>query len=57
MIPNDSAMLLSFVNTKLRDCYDSLDELCDDLNIDRAVIEDKLILIDYKYKKERNQFV
>lgn len=57
MIPKDPAILLSFVNTKLRDFYGSLDEMCDDMELDRNDIEDKLSLIGYKYKKERNQFV
>ena len=57
MIPQDPAMLLSFLNLKLRDYYDSLDQLCDDLDIDRAEIEGKLSNIDYHYDKEKNQFV
>ena len=57
MIPNDPAMLLSFINLKLRDFYSSLDMLCDDLDIDRAEIEDKLSSIDCHYDKEKNQFV
>ncbi len=31
-LPEDPVMLLSFVNTKLRDQYASLDALCDDLD-------------------------
>ena len=57
MIPKDPAMLLSFINLKLRDYYSSLDKLCDDLDIDRTEIEDKLSSIDYHYDKEKNQFV
>ena len=57
MIPQDPAMLLSFLNLKLRDYYASLDQLCDDLDIDRAEIEGKLSNIDYHYDKEKNQFV
>ncbi|MGN0106765.1 MAG: DUF4250 domain-containing protein [Hominilimicola sp.] len=57
MIPKDPAILLSYVNTKLRDFYGSLDEMCDDMQLNRNEIEDKLSLIGYKYKKERNQFV
>lgn len=57
MIPKDPAILLSFVNTKLRDFYGSLDEMCDDMELDRKEIEDKLSLIGYKYKEERNRFV
>lgn len=57
MIPQDPAMLLSFLNLKLRDQYGTLEALCDDLDIDRAEIEDKLSKMDYHYDKERNQFV
>ena len=57
MFPKDPAMLLSFINLKLRDYYESLDKLCDDLDIDRTEIEDKLSSIDYHYDKEKNQFV
>ena len=57
MIPQDPAMLLSFLNLKLRDYYASLDQLCDDLDIDCAEIEDKLSKIHYHYDKEKNQFV
>ena len=57
MIPNDPVMLLSFVNLKLRDFYDSLDALCDDLDADKSEIEAKLSANNYTYNKERNQFV
>ena len=33
--PKDPAMLISWVNMKLRDFYGSLDELCEELEIDR----------------------
>ena len=38
MIPKEPVMLLSFINLKLRDFYDDLDALCDDLDIDRQEI-------------------
>ena len=57
MIPKYPVMLLSFINLKLRDYYTNLDMLCDDLDIDRFEIEDKLSNIDYHYDKEKNQFV
>ena len=56
-MPNDPAMLLSFVNLKLRDFYKSLDEMCDDLGVNREDIIKKLASIDYEYDRERNQFV
>lgn len=57
MIPKDPVMLLSFVNLKLRDFYDSLDALCEDLDVDRQELTDKLAAIDYHYNEEKNQFV
>lgn len=57
MIPKDPAMLLSFINLKLRDHYGSLDVLCDDLDVEAEEIRSKLAAIDYHYNKEKNQFV
>ena len=56
-LPNDPVMLLSFVNTQLRDFYGSLDDLCSALGINQQELTDKLLLIDYCYDEERNQFV
>lgn len=39
MLPKDPVLLLSVVNTKLRDEYGSLDELCAALNEERPAIE------------------
>ncbi|MCH5344085.1 MAG: DUF4250 domain-containing protein [Acetatifactor sp.] len=57
MIPQDPVMLLSFVNLKLRDLYKSLDDLCDDLDVEKSEILQKLSGIQYRYDEERNQFV
>lgn len=57
MIPKDPVMLLSFVNLKLRDFYPSLDAMCEDLDIDKAELTDKMAGINYAYDSERNQFV
>lgn len=57
MIPNDPVMLLSYVNLKLRDFYGSLDALCEDLDVDKAEVIEKLAGIDYHYNADRNQFV
>ena len=56
-IPNDPAILLSYINTKLRDYYPSLDALCKDMDLDKEQIVKKLDMIGYRYKPERNQFV
>lgn len=55
-LPNDPAILLSFVNTMLRDKYKTLADLCDDYNIDESIINDKLLQIGYSYNKIQNQF-
>lgn len=55
-IPNDPMMLLSFVNLKLRDFYNSLDAMCEDLSLDRADIVSKLATIDYEYDEKLNKF-
>ncbi len=57
MLPKDPNMLVSFLNLKLRDYYENLDELCDDLDEDRTEIEKRLESIDYHYDREKNQFV
>ena len=56
-IPKYPVMLMSFLNTKLRDQYSSLEELCQDLEADQAELEKKLELIDYRYDAGKNQFV
>ena len=57
MIPKDTVMLLSFLNLKLRDFYKNLDELCEDLDIDRQQTEEILEKTGYHYDKEQNRFV
>ena len=56
-IPKDPVMLLSFVNTQLRDNYPSLEELASSYGISAKEIKDKLKAIDYSYDKENNRFV
>ena len=55
-LPKDPILLLSVVNTKLRDYYPSLDALCDAMDVSREVLEEKLGMIDYRYDAEKNQF-
>jgi len=52
----EPTMLLSIMNTKLRDQYASLDILCDDLEITKEDILNKLKTIGYNYNKTKNQF-
>lgn len=56
-LPGDPVILLSVINTKLRDYYPSLDALCDNMQIDVQELSDKLDMIDYTYDAGRNQFV
>jgi hypothetical protein len=55
-IPQDPYILLSFINTKLRDEYNNLDDLCTGLNINRAHLEKQLSTIDFSYVKDTNRF-
>lgn len=56
MIPSDPIMLLSFVNLKLRDHYDSLEAFCEDLDVPMAEITEKLASVDYHYDAIENRF-
>ena len=55
-LPNDPMMLFSAVNMLLRDEYKSLDELCDDMNVDRADIEARLKAVGFEYSPAYNKF-
>ncbi|WP_209342446.1 DUF4250 domain-containing protein [Flavonifractor sp. AGMB03687] len=57
MLPQDPIILLSYLNTKLRDFYSSLDALCDDLQVDKDAITRSLAAISCQYDPELNQFV
>lgn len=52
----DPNILLSVINTKLRDNYSSIDSLCEDLDLSKDIIIDKLKSIDYIYDKNENRF-
>ena len=57
MLPQDPYILLSYVNTKLRDEYSSLSELCSALDADETELCDTLAALDYRYDPGRNQFL
>ena len=48
-LPKDPMVLFSVINMKLRDCYSSLDELCEDMDVSREDIVSQL-------KAEHNKF-
>ena len=57
VLPKDPVILLSYINTQLRDFYPSLDELCSSLNADKQTLCNTLAQIDYYYDETSNQFV
>lgn len=56
-LPNDPFILLSFVNTKLRDECESLDDFCDRYEADKTSLTKKLGSLSYRYDPDANQFV
>ncbi len=56
-LPKDPVMLLSVINTKLRDEYPDLDALCEDMQVEQNTLIHMLKGIDYEYDEEKNQFV
>ena len=56
MPPRDPAILLSWVNTKLRDCYPDLESLCEDLDLDAEELRTSLSVLDVRYDPDQNRF-
>lgn len=52
----DPIVLLSVINTKLRDNYSSIDDLCDDLDYSKDDLDEILNKAGYYYNKETNQY-
>ena len=57
MLPHDPVMLLSYVNTQLRDRDASLDAFCERENADKKMLCAALAEIGYEYNSEENRFV
>ncbi len=55
-LPQDPNILMSFINMKLRDFYPSLDAVCEDLQIDKEVLIEKLLAAGFEYNNELNKF-
>lgn len=55
-LPTDPMILLSYVNTMLRDSYSSLNELCEDKGIARSELESALARAGYEYNEAQNRF-
>lgn len=54
--PKDPIILLSYINTKLRDECNSLDDFCNVYNYPKDEIIEQLDKIGYYYDKNLNQF-
>lgn len=57
MLPKDPILLLSICNTRLRDEYESLDELCAALAVERETLCKTLEAAGFAYDPNRNQFI
>lgn len=57
MIPKDPVMLLSYVNTQLRDNYSTLEDFAASNDIAESEITEKLAAIGYTYDAAQNRFV
>ena len=56
MLPQDPMILLSYLNTKLRDEYPSLEALCEDSELDKSALEVTLGAVGFEYDREHNRF-
>ena len=56
-LPKDPYILLSYLNTQLRDFYPDLTQLCADLNAQRGAVENAMESVGYRYDPVKNQFV
>lgn len=55
-LPSDPFMLLSVINTRLRDEYPSFEELCAALGVDAQELAARLEAAGFSYMPEINQF-
>ncbi|MCM1308962.1 MAG: DUF4250 domain-containing protein [Butyrivibrio sp.] len=55
-LPEDPFILLSYVNTKLRDECESLDDFCDRYGADKTALLEKLGSSGFKYSPDANRF-
>ena len=56
-LPENPYILVSVLNTKLRDEYSSLEKLCDDYDVSMENIILQMTFIGYYYNEEQNQFI
>ena len=56
-LPQDPIILLSYINTQLRDHYATLAEFCAAMGTDQTELEKKLRAVDYEYDPEQKAVV
>ncbi|MCI9053263.1 MAG: DUF4250 domain-containing protein [Lachnospiraceae bacterium] len=57
VLPKDPVILVSFINTQLRDNYATLDEFCKVFQVEKDEIVETLKDFSYEYKPEYNRFI
>lgn len=55
-LPNDPFVLFSMINMKLRDNYESLDELCEDMDINKSELCQRLSQAGFEYDEKNKKF-
>ena len=54
-LPKDPMILYSLLNVKLRDFYSSLETLCEDMDIYKVELEERLFVAGFRYNEEMNR--
>lgn len=55
-LPKSPFILLSYINTKLRDEYSNIEKLVEDLNVSKEEIDEILNKIGYFYDRDNNRY-
>lgn len=56
-LPKDPFMLVSYLNTRLRDYDGTLEELCKTLNLDKEEICRRLLEAGFEYDEKISRFI
>ncbi|MDD7769989.1 DUF4250 domain-containing protein [Suipraeoptans intestinalis] len=55
-LPKDPHMLVSVINTKIRDQYHDLDAFCEEMGVERKELSDYLKVYEYEYDESTGRF-
>lgn len=56
-LPKDPYILLSYINTKLRNNFHTLEDLCMSLHVNQNELTATLAFIGYIYDQAKNKFI